>query len=147
MNSKKHFRAAVGLVMAVALIILTGSMVADAAEKKCRIIQISHPNDFVPGTLKANKGDCIVWVNFSQNRARIIFAGDSKCENMSMTSGFTVAPKGCYVMDRLEPGMTSSISFSGAGTFEYAIEFYPSGSSVGAKDIGVPVKRGTIIVK
>ena len=144
MNRRLHFFTAVGIVLLITSVMIAGSPLTSAAEEKCRIIAIHHPDDFQPGILTANTGDCIVWLNWSPNRARIVFANKAACQNMSAASGFTVYPDGCYVINKLETGMTASLVFTQPGTFDYAIEFFPTTGKGATSQI---TKVGKILVE
>ena len=144
MKKRTHFLAFWGFVFVVMMVVVAISPLTSAAEEKCRIIAINRADDFNPGTVTAKTGDCVVWLNWSVNRARIIFADKGKCTNMSSASGFTVYSDGCYVMDKLETGMTSSLTFNQPGTYDYAIEFYPNPLVGATSQI---TKRGQIQVE
>jgi plastocyanin len=138
----------IGTVSIFALVIFLGNPLTIEAAEKCAIVTIQSRAGISPETLRVKKGDCVVWINWTNtDDVKIIFKEGKKCQDMTKSPvGFRMDWNSCYVTDYLDLGRTSSLLFDQAGTFKYEVEFKartggePTGPRIG------PARFGTIIV-
>ena len=81
-----------------------------------------------PSHLKIQKGDCVVWINWSRFPDAVLkFQDAQKClEATSAPTGFkSEFLEGCYVTSMIRTGATSSLRFIKPGTYGYLVEATP----------------------
>lgn len=138
MKKIKFLSIVTGVVLILTMmILLTNPEISQAAEK-CRPIQIL-PNAIQPEKVFIDKGDCVVWLNWSRAEdVKVIFKEGKKCADITKApSRFEMDASGCYLTDYLPFGATSSLLFVQPGTLNYEVEFRSTKKTV----------RGSIIVK
>ncbi len=149
MNRVKLLLIATGAAFILTMVIFLGNPVIIGAAEKCTIVTIQSRAGISPETLRIKKGDCVVWINWTNtDDVKIIFKEGKKCQDMTKSPmGFRMDWNSCYVTDYLDFGRTSSLLFDQAGTFKYEVEFKartggePTGPRIG------PARFGTIIVE
>jgi plastocyanin len=146
MNKGKLLLVATGAFFIFIVAILIGNPLTIRAAEKCDIVTIQSKAGVSPETLRIKKGDCVVWINWTQGEdVKVIFKEGKKCQDMTKSAvGFKMDWDACYVTDYLDFGRTSSLLFDQAGTFKYEVEF--KSRTGGGPRIGT-ARFGTIIVE
>ena len=126
----KKIQVAVCFLMSVAMMLLfIGSTVF--AQPQCRIIRIydeatTGAGEVIriePQTVVTEGSTCVIWVNLGKASMKVSFKEGQQCiDASSAASGFTLVD-GCYVTNWVPSGGTSSITFTGKGTYEYDVEW------------------------
>jgi hypothetical protein len=127
----KKMRCAVAIIMVLtfaATLFLMESEAIDAQE--CRLVRIYSAGQnpgasgrLEPDVLSVDKGGCVVWVNWGQDRVLVNFRDGKKCQAVTEApTGFKLdANTDCYVTDFVPFGGTSSLKFSEPGTYHYEV--------------------------
>ncbi len=148
MNKNRLLLTVAGAVFILAMVILIGNPLTIRAAEKCAIVTIQSHEGISPVSLSIKKGDCVVWMNWTHGEdVKVVFKEGKRCQDMTKSPmGFRMDWRGCFVTDYLDYGMTSSLVFDQAGTFNYEVEFRETGKPLGAQRLGLQ-KSGTIIVE
>ena len=148
MKNNKLLLAATGAAFILTMVIFIGNPITIGAAEKCAIVTIQSHEGISPETLRIKKGDCVVWMNWTQGEdLKIVFKEGKRCQDMTKSPvGFKMDSKSCYVTDYLDYGRTSSLLFDQPGTFKYEVEFRSGVRSGGEIRIGLQ-RFGTIIVE
>ncbi len=135
--------ALIVILGALTFTILLGNPVIVQAQEKCQPVYIRSRAGIEPETLSVDKGDCVVWINWSRGEEmQVTFREGKRCAEATTSSvRFNPDFKGCYLTDYVPFGETSSLVFAETGAYRYEVEFRKSGG-------GPPTKLfGTVIVK
>ncbi|RPI99229.1 MAG: hypothetical protein EHM36_16300, partial [Deltaproteobacteria bacterium] len=127
------FFGIVGILTVIGTILL-GNPEIVGAQEKCFPIHIRSKAGIEPDLLNVNRGDCVVWINWTRGEdAQIIFRDGKKCADMTKSPvKFKPDFSGCYLTDFLSFGETASLVFVEAGKFDYEVEFRTPGGLYGA---------------
>jgi plastocyanin len=139
MNKTKLLLIVTGAVFILTSAIFLGRPTTIGAAEQCDIVTIRGRNNIEPNMLTVKKGDCVVWMNWTQDQDVLIsFKEGEKCIRATKSPvGFKMdVPSGCYLAGWLGYGQTASLLFTEPGSYTYDAEF-----KVGGKN------HGTIVVK
>jgi hypothetical protein len=102
-----------------------------------------------PEKVTVSKGNCIVWVNFTERyKVSITFqeSGQSCIKASEPTSSF-MALENCFFTDFLNRGQTVSLIFKEQGVFKYQLEIPTKEKDNNWGYRGKIVREGTIVVE
>jgi plastocyanin len=148
-------RTKLWVVVAVVVFVLTTVIFlqnpasADAAQQ-CFPVKVWDRDKIEPLSLSVNKGDCVVWINFTQPVAAtagdvlIVFPDAKECgiKEVKASTGFKMEEAlNCFIGGWLRPGETASLVFEKPGTYKYKVQFRSG------KVLKDALKGGTIVVK
>ena len=146
MKKAKLIFIVAGVVFLFTTILFLGSPATTGAAEKCSIVTIRGKDNIEPLSLTVNKGDCVLWMNFTGGAAqtapnqevKLSFKEGEKCiKATKFPTMFKMdVPTGCYIAGWMGYGQNASLIFTEPGTYKYDIEFKGGGKSA-----------GTIIVK
>lgn len=125
---------------------IIGAKPERAQQKQCAVVDINGNNTIEPETLKIAHGDCVLWLNWG-DEAEVIFSEGEKSKDMTKDPvKFKMDSKGRYLTDYFGRNETASLLFPKEGTFNYEVEFKPTG---GKQVPGLAQHRisGTIVVE
>ncbi|MFH0725581.1 MAG: hypothetical protein V2B19_04390 [Pseudomonadota bacterium] len=127
-----------------------------AKADQCYIVKISEEvkadNSQIwlyPEKMTISKGNCIVWVNFTEKyKVSITFqgSGQSCIRATEMNSGF-MALENCFFTDFLNRGQTVSLLFKEAGIFKYQLEIPTKEKDNSWGYRGKIVREGVVVVE
>jgi len=148
MDTRRYAIVGVLAALTFTLMILLGMPEITRAQEKCLPVYIRTNAGISPQNLNVDKGDCVVWVNWTRAEdVRVIFREGKKCADMTKSPvRFKPDFSGCFLTDYLGFGETSSLVFVEAGVFDYEVEY---GRTTGGSLYGPnrTIARGTITVK
>ena len=127
----KKMRCALAIVMVLTFAATLFLMQSEAINaQECRLVRIyaaldkpTSPGRLEPDVLSIDKGGCVVWINWGQDRVLVNFREGKKCQAVTEApTGFRLdANTDCYVTDFVPFGGTSSLKFSEPGTYQYEV--------------------------
>jgi plastocyanin len=127
-----------------------------AKADQCFIVKISEETKadnsqiwLYPEKITVAKGNCIVWVNFTErHKVSITFQGDGQSciRATGMNSGF-MALENCFFTDFLSRGQTVSLLFKEAGVFKYQLEIPTKEKDNSWGYRGKIVREGVVVVE
>ncbi len=122
------------LILCLAILLGNPGIIGAQEKEKCVPVYIRSHAGIEPQTLNVDKGDCVVWINWTRGEdAKVIFREGKKCAEMTKSpTGFKPDFSGCYLTEFLAFGETASLVFAEAGRFDYEVEFRKVGSLYGA---------------
>ncbi len=145
----KRTRFAEMAVLMIVSVVIAGAWIAQAQEK-CSPIYIRSHEGLEPPSSQVNKGDCVVWINWTRGEdVKVIFREGKKCAEVTQAPvGFKADFSGCYLTNYLGFGETSSLIFVEPGKYDYDIEFRKTGGGLyGEGRTTSPILSGSITVK
>jgi hypothetical protein len=117
--------AFIGILVILAITVMLGNPTIINAEGKCFPIYVRSHAGIEPESLNIEKGNCVVWINWTRGEdIRIIFRDGKKCADMTKAPvKFKPDFNGCYLTEHLGFGETASLLFVAPGKFDYEVEF------------------------
>jgi hypothetical protein len=144
-------------ILVVSLVSLLSAFCCKSAKAdQCYIVKISEEikadNTLIwlyPEKITVSKGNCIIWVNFTERyKVSITFqeSGQSCIRATEMNSGF-MQLENCFFTDFLNRGQTVSLLFKEAGVFKYQLEIPTKEKDNSWGYRGKIVREGVVIVE
>jgi len=148
MRRTKMWLAVVGVVFFLITVIFLENPAPVGAEELCNPVTIRYRKNMPPLNTTINKGDCVVWVNFSHSidtpgeyDVLLSFTEGKQCLLATKAPvGFKMDDKDCFAGGFLSYGETASMVFVKPGTYKYDIQIW-QGKKIKDKN------SGTIVVK
>ncbi len=136
-----------GLV--VVFLVVVATAVTVPAQEKCSPIYIRSNEGLEPPTSQVNKGDCVVWINWTRGEdVQVIFREGKKCAEVTKAPvGFKADFSGCYLTNYLAFGETSSLVFIEPGKYDYDVQFRKTSGGLYGAGRTTTTLSGSVTVK
>ncbi len=136
-----------GTMLLLVFAALLGNPSIVKAQEKCIPVYVRSHEGIERETLNIDKGDCVVWINWTRGEGiKIIFRDGKKCAEVTKAPvRFKPDFSGCYLTDHLGFGETASLVFAETGRYDYEVEFWRAGDLYGVS--GIAKLSGSIVVK
>lgn len=152
---KKRFAFSGGVLAAIFLLCLTGSVTAgDKGDKivpemnikASKIIRVHYVGGISPAELTIEPGTTVIWLNDSRTPVELQFEGKQVTMACKSPVHFIVDENGSFISDRIPQGSVASLCFVEKGEFNYVMNKAAT-QATSQEQRGSGNFKGKIIVK